>query len=772
MSVFGIFLQDSMNEERTNTVSVRELIEPLKRHWRIVAIAFLSVVLTAGFFTMTAVPQYESVGTLIFRKSGDLTSQMFDIPSVLMQKYLVKNQIGVLRSRYLATNIIQELKQSPYADSLRILGYSSAKQKQNWLQKLLHKPEATAYKLSINEAVDIFLDASKVNYSDDTDIIELRIKSSSAWEAAYLVDTWMLVYKEIDRITSRGEYTESRQFLEDKLNEMSQKLTDSENALSHYQKEKKVVSLSQETEQIVKQLTNFESLYNQAITELEAINNQIRYLKGQLDENRSTLVDDMVKITSPVLEELQREMGSLMAEKAAYQAQLLGAGYRVSNDPRLKQIDNRINGIKERIVEETRKLVSDDNLSINPLDRSENLITEILKHQTTQQSLRAKARSLKAIVDQYSAKLSSLPEKNVDLARLERDVQLNSKLYMMVREKYEEARIKESGQHGTIRIVDRAQIPDYPVSPNKVMNMVLALIFGILLGIGLAFSRDFFEDSIRSVTDIENMDIRVIGNIVFFKHQRRASFFKKCKNETTVCRAKEIFPNLLTHRGGTSAAEEDYQAVCTSMNHIINQQKTKTILFTSPGPHEGKSTTTANIAITMARKGKKILLVDADLRRPVQDLLFTGSHRRIGLTNKLGEASGWRKAIRETSVKGLDLLPAGPAVKNAPDLLSSNAMARFIENMQKAYDIIFLDSPPVLPVTDASILATIVDGIIIVVCAGKTVKDAVSRSIDSIKAVDGNLLGIILTGGRETEMYGYRSYYRSQSRKKSSKNPK
>jgi len=123
VSVFGIFLQDSMNEERTNTVSVRELIEPLKRHWRIVAIAFLSVVLTAGFFTMTAVPQYESVGTLIFRKSGDLTSQMFDIPSVLMQKYLVKNQIGVLRSRYLATNIIQELKQSPYADSLRILGY-------------------------------------------------------------------------------------------------------------------------------------------------------------------------------------------------------------------------------------------------------------------------------------------------------------------------------------------------------------------------------------------------------------------------------------------------------------------------------------------------------------------------------------------------------------------------------------------------------------------------------------------------------------------------
>ena len=98
-------------------------------------------------------------------------------------------------------------------------------------------------------------------------------------------------------------------------------------------------------------------------------------------------------------------------------------------------------------------------------------------------------------------------------------------------------------------------------------------------------------------------------------------------------------------------------------------------------------------------------------------------------------------------------------------------MARFIKSVQGSYDIVFLDSPPVLPVTDATILASIVDGIIIVVCAGKTVKDAVSRSIESIKAVDGNLLGIILTGGKETEMYGYRSYYRSQSRKKSRKNP-
>ena len=638
-----------MNEEQRNTVTIKELIDPLKRHWRIVITAFLSVVLSAGFFTMTAVPQYESVGTLIFRKSGDVTSQMFDIPSVLMQKYLVKNQIGVLRSRYLATNVIQELQQSPHADSLRILGYLPANQKKSWLQKILPKKEEPKYEVSVKDAVDAFLADSKVNYSDDTDIIELRVKSSSAWEAQYLVDTWMLVYKEIDRLTSRGEYTESRQFLEDKLNEMSKKLSDSENALSQYQKEKHVVSLSQETEQVVKQLTNFESLYNQTTTDLEAINNQIRYLKGQLDENRSRLVDDMVNITSPVLEELQREMGSLMAEKAAYQAQLLGAGYRVSNDPRLKQIDNRLNGIKERIVEETKKLVSGDYLSINPLDRSENLINEILKHQITQQSLRAKAKSLKSIVDQYSNKLASLPEKNVDLARLERDVQLNSKLYMMVREKYEEARIQESGQHGTIRVVDRAQFPEYPVSPNKFMNMLLAVTFGLLLGIGLAFSRDFFEDTIRSVGDVEKMDIRIIGNIVLFKNHKTLPLFKKSKNETTINRAKEIFPHLLTHKGGTSAAEEDYQAVCTSMNYLISQQKTNTILFTSPGPHEGKSTTTANVAITMARKGKKVLLVDADLRRPVQDLLFTGSHRRIGLTNKLGESSGWRKAIRETS---------------------------------------------------------------------------------------------------------------------------
>ena len=193
-----------MNEQLLKKSEAQDLTQPLKRHWIIVVTAFFSVVFTVGLFTLFAVPQYEAVGTLIFRKSGDLTSQMFDIPAVLMQKYMIKNQIAVLESRQLAIDVIEELKRSPHADSLIVLGYGS----QDKLEK------TGKIKFTLKEMIDTYRKSIKVTYSEETDIIELSARSPQPWEAAFLVNTWMLIYKEMDRIQSRGEFTESRSFLE------------------------------------------------------------------------------------------------------------------------------------------------------------------------------------------------------------------------------------------------------------------------------------------------------------------------------------------------------------------------------------------------------------------------------------------------------------------------------------------------------------------------------------------------------------------------------
>jgi len=757
-----------MTEQKTENITIQDLIRPVRRNWVLVFIAFFTVVLTVGLYTWSVMPEYESVGTVIVNKSGTVVNQLFDMPSAMMEKYLVKNQLAVLQSRRLAANIISRLENGTRPDSLMILGFTPRDHVPSFLDRLkniVFSSNTAIPEMTFNEKVKNFQDATDVRYQQDTDILELTARSPQAWEAAYLVNTWMDTYLDFERMGSNGNASETAAFLEQKLRDIEQRLHESERALALYQKQKQVVSLTDETAQLVTQLTDFESLYNQTITELEATENQIQYLNSQLDENKKNLVENMEKISSPALQQLQNQLGELMAEKATYEAQLMGAGYSIYNDSRLNQLNNRIRGLQDRIVKETKNLVSGDFTGINPLGQSENLITEILKQQTNRHALMAKAASLKRIVDQYNRKLMELPDKNIELTRLERDVQVNSKIYVMVKERYEEAKLRGAAEGSVADIVDRAQVPEYPVYPNKMMNMAFAGIFGFLLGIGLAFSRDFFEDTVRSTHDLESMYLRVIGKISSVRKTRYKRFRREGGKDTTLSRAKEIFPNLLTHKNGNADMEEDYQSVCTSLLYTVRHNKWKTIVFSSPGPYEGKSTTIANVAITMARKGVKTLLVDTDLRRPVLDILFMNSHRKVGVTNRMCTKNGWRDALRETSVRGLDLLPAGPAIKNAPDLLSSKSMFRFIQEAKREYGLILLDSPPLLPVTDGTILASLVDGVIIIVNAGKTTRESVQKSVELVNSVDGNLLGIVLTNAKSAEVYGYRDYYRHYRKK-------
>ena len=188
-------------------------------------------------------------------------------------------------------------------------------------------------------------------------------------------------------------------------------------------------------------------------------------------------------------------------------------------------------------------------------------------------------------------------------------------------------------------------------------------------------------------------------------------------------------------------------------------RRLRTILLTSPGPAEGKSTTVANLAIMMARKGVKTLLVDSDLRRPVLDMLFLGASRKIGITNYLDRQITFDDSIRETSVVNLDLMAAGMKVKNAPELLSSKAMITFMNDIKTHYGIVLFDSPPMLPITDATILSAVVDGVILVIRAEKTSKESVIRSVDLIKQTGTQFLGILMTGINIHQLHGYKDYY-------------
>ncbi|HEX9934909.1 MAG TPA: CpsD/CapB family tyrosine-protein kinase, partial [bacterium] len=248
-------------------------------------------------------------------------------------------------------------------------------------------------------------------------------------------------------------------------------------------------------------------------------------------------------------------------------------------------------------------------------------------------------------------------------------------------------------------------------------------------------------------------------------------WFRK-RNNWTVYRARRIFPYLMLRRNGNLEISEVYRTASTKLYLSKKKQDIKTILFTSPNPSEGKSTTVANVAIAMANRGLKTLLVDSDLRGPVLDMLFLGSQRNSGLTNYLANQVEWTDAVRETAVKGLYFLPAGAMAKNAPEILGSGAMKQFVQQVRHEFNLVLFDSPPVLPVADAMILASWVDRIVLVVKASKTTRSQVKKAIEVLTPINPHILGTIVTGLREHDLAEYRTYYRSYAKSVDSRRKK
>lgn len=757
----GIYWSAIMaNWKKTNKMG--EILLPFMRSWGIILTCFLSVTLTVLFLTILTEPIYESTAVLSIREGHELNGQLFGFSNALYQKYLIKNQVAILESRNLAVQIIQKLNHLDAKDTLFLFGNkadTTGIPLRERIFGLIRKKNNRNRELTFSDIVNHFEKMTKVTYARDTDIIELKGKSASPEEAAFLVNTWLSEYQLFSHSDTRNEVMQTKKFLDDKVKEIEEKLESSEESLKNFQKRNKVASLTEETEQLVLQLSTIESVYNQTKTELQSVENKLAHLKKGLEETKKNLVEDMSKLSNPVLRQLQETRADLVVRKAAFESQLHGAGLTTANNYKLREMEDRLQGITEQIIEETKKLVKSDLYRINPLDHSEVLITQILELETQQISLYAKLESEETIIDEYSERLETLPDKSQQLARLERDVQVNSKLYMMLKEKYEETRIREASQLSFIRVVDHAHPPSKPIWPNIFLNLMLGCFFGFLLGMGIAFGREYLENAIRSEEEIEELGLKVIGRIPMVKHDKIRS--SRREKDMELLRAKHIYPYLITQHSGYSSIAESFRAIRTSIYLINRQKQCKTILVTSAGPGEGKSTTTANIAITMAKKGVKTLLIDSDLRRPVLDILFTGSQRKVGLTHYLTGKNGWRDIIRETSLKNLYIAPAGFGVKNAAEVLSSRQMKDFIREARQVFDIILLDSPPLLPVTDATVLSAFVDGLIFVIKAGKTDKEEVRHALDLLSSVGVTLIGAVITGLRQSEIYGYKDNYSS-----------
>ena len=354
-------------------------------------------------------------------------------------------------------------------------------------------------------------------------------------------------------------------------------------------------------------------------------------------------------------------------------------------------------------------------------------------------------KELRAALDREDEAALARARKVQMYERLERDTQRQQRVFEVIVDRMREVDLIKDEGITNVSLIEEAVLPQRPVSPNKVRNLMLGAFLGLMLGVGAAYGLSFMDDTVKTPQDVEEgLGMPWLGYVPKMRTSR------------------EMVPaqQMLHEPGGPYA--EAFRSIRTNIYFSGQRGQIKSIMVTSCSPGEGKTVFSSNLAAAVAHDGKRVLLVDADLRRPrvhrANDL-----ERVDGLTNVLVEDLSLEQVVQspgngQAVLENLHVLTAGSKTPNPAELLGGEAMARFMVRAREEYDMVIYDSCPAMFLADNAALASACDGVALVVHAGQTKKSAAHRARKQLEVVDGTILGVVLNKVKAREMGSYGSY--------------
>ena len=371
------------------------------------------------------------------------------------------------------------------------------------------------------------------------------------------------------------------------------------------------------------------------------------------------------------------------------------------------------------------------------------------RFQSSKQALQEELATLDKEIKETDSALTALgdlndPNTQAQQSLLENRLAQYRSSYGNVLSQLEQIRLAEATSTDTLVVIEQATVPQTPVRPRILMNTLLAAIVGAMLGLGAAFLIEYLDDSVKSPDDITRVSgLSTLGVIV--RHKKNGD-----------C-------SLISRDEPRSPVTEAFRSIRTAIQFAGVDNPIRLLLVTSSGPSEGKSTVAANLAVVMAQTGKRVVLVDADLRKPMQHR-YWDLPNTVGLTGALffeQEPEEIQKILEETPIPGLWVIPSGQKPHNPSELLGSKKMKQFLDRLLQDFDVVIIDSPPALVVTDPVILAPITDGVLIVTETGSTSEQALVQTTEALRNVGAYIIGAVLNrfGGRGRRGYYYGGYY-------------
>ena len=562
-----------------------------------------------------------------------------------------------------------------------------------------------------------------------TNIVNIRVTSSDNQEAAFIANAVAAAYQNYN-IQERNRQTfETQAFIEQQLELSSKSLREAEEALREFKENYTLIALDTQTANTLNKLSQVEALYEETRREKE-------FVQSRLDS-------------------LQKASGLFQ--------NIEGAVFSETGDARLQSYASRLSDLilkkKSLLFDYTEK--HPKVIEVN--DQIQNVNDEIKKELNGRLAvLNKRVKDLFENLVRLKKENLSIPEKALHLERLQREVRLQESLESELKKRYQEVLIQASGKVQEVVIVRPALVPTVPTNiPSKVMIIVTGIFMGLVIGIVFTFVAETMDTSIGTIEDVENLlGVPVLGLIPIMGADDRN--LRYTGREGLDKGVSSRF--LITHYDPKSLVAEAFRSLRTNLQFLGKDRKEKAILMTSSFVQEGKTFNVVNVALSIAQAGEKVLLVEADLRKPTIHTTF-GLSKEPGMTDYVLGNYDWREVVntitdvmlgefeieeilRTPGLDNLHVITAGTNPLNPSEILRSSRFREFLKEAYQEYSFIFFDAPPIMPVADATEIAPLMDGVILVYKVGKIGRGVLKRAKMSLDNVNAKVLGVVLNNVR------------------------
>jgi polysaccharide biosynthesis transport protein len=686
-----------------------------KRKWVVVATVIIVATL-ATIVSLRTTPIYDAFAKIeINRPNSDVLLGFKDVgagvsPDAYLDDELeLPTQVHILQSSRIALQVI------------KALNLDSARPVQPGKLVVASSPDPAKETEQINR----FLAALHVAPVADTRLVEIRYSSPNPQLAATVVNTLVHTFIE-ENIKAKFDSTmQASDWLSKQLYDLQLKVETSQEKILRYEKANGMLGVDEKQNIITAKLDELNR--ELTVAESERIQKESQY--EQTLSNNAELLENADK--DSLIGKLRSQEADLKMQYAQLTSQF------DESYPKVIELKGQLKQLDENIHAEVKKMSA----------RADTQYQAALHHE----------KLLRVAFEAQKEEANKLNEKAVDYNLLKRDYETNRKLYEDLLEKLKQASVSAGLKSSNIRIVDAARVPTSPSSPNIPRNIELSLLLGTLGGIALAFVLEALDTTVRTPEQAEIVSGLPSLGIIPLSLNEGKPFLSG--------RQPPFAMELITKKRPQSQIAESFRSLRTSILLSASfESRPQVLLVTSALPKEGKSSTSVNLAIVLAQKGSRVLLVDADMRRPTLHRVL-GVSRDVGLSSVLAgdDSAAEEKAIVPApDFPSLFVLPAGPSPSNPVELLDSEFLRKLLKQWRNQYDYVIIDTPPTLSVTDAVVISPEVDAVVMVVRSGETTKDAIRRSRDTLYQVNARIIGIVMNAVdlRSPDLYYYYYYYK------------